>query len=112
MLRLRFPIAVIVAAALVALTSASVTAHNAGCVQTGSDEGVFVGSNKESPAVPEQNPKSSHDPARGGNVLDLQPDGSSDQFGARLAADQGSSAVTRPNLTSCEATGPRDENSP
>lgn len=112
MLRLRIPIALILAAALMALTSASVAAHNAGCVQTGSGEWVFVGSNKESPAVPEQNPNSSHDPVRGGNFLDLQPDGPGDQFGARSAADQGNSAVARPNPNQCEAMGPREDNSP
>ncbi len=112
MLRLRIPIALIAATALMALSSASVAAHNAGCVQTGNGEWVFVGSNKESPAVPEQNPNSSYDPVRDGNFLDLQPDGPGDQFGARFAADQGKSAVARPNPNLCEATGPREDNSP
>jgi hypothetical protein len=112
MLRLRIPMALILAAAVIALTSSSVAAHNAGCVQTGSGEWVFVGSNKESPAVPEQNPNSRDDPVRGGNFLDLQPDGPGDQFGARSAADQGNSAVARPNPNVCEAMGPREDNSP
>ncbi len=110
--RLRLSSALIVAAALMALTTASVAAHNAGCVQAGSGDWVFVGSNKESPAVPEQNPNSSYDPVRAGNFLDLQPDGAGDQFGARSAADQGNSAVARPSPTVCDATGPRDDNSP
>ncbi len=112
MARLRIPIGLIVAAALMALTSVSVAAHNAGCVQTGGGAWVFVGSNNESPAVPEQNPNSRYDPVRGGNFLDLQPDGPGDQFGARSAADQGNSAVARPNPSLCEATGPREDNSP
>lgn len=112
MLRLRIPRALLLAFALMAMTTATVAAHNAGCVQTGNGEWVFVGSNKESPPVPEQNPMSSYDPIRDGNYLDLQPDGSGDQFGARFAADQGDSAVERPSPARCEATGPREDNSP
>ena len=103
---IRIPLALLMIAALMVLSTASVAAHNAGCVETGNGELVFVGSNKSSPEVPEQNPRSGDDdPARPGtNVLDLQPDDPStpavedrgDQYGARYAADQGESAVQRP----------------
>lgn len=105
---------------LAALTTAPVAAHNAGCVQTGNGDYVFVGSNKESPAVPATNPNSSFDPRehRMGVFLDLQPESpGSDQYGARFAADQGNSAVDRP-VTSptdprdCQPPGPRADNSP
>ena len=65
-------------------------AHNAGYVITGNGSCQEVGSGKEAPPVPEQNPNRN---AQG--QLDLIP-GSGDQFGARFAADQGQSAVQRP----------------
>jgi hypothetical protein len=91
------------------LGTGSVAAHNAGCVLTGNGEYVFVGSNKDAPAVPVQNPNSSYDATRGLNVLDLQPSTpGSDQYGARYAADQGNSAVVRPTV--CSPDGPRAGN--
>ncbi|HXG76489.1 MAG TPA: hypothetical protein VNJ53_07965 [Gaiellaceae bacterium] len=87
------------AAALALLAAAPAAAHNAGCVQTGNGEWVFVGSRKDAPLVPESNPNRNTD-----GQLDLQP-GSGDQYGARYAADQGNSAVERP--ASCTAPPPR-----
>jgi hypothetical protein len=88
----------IVAAAMVPASPA--TAHNAGCVQTGTGEWIFVGSGNDGPLVPEQNPNrnTTTDPGR----LDLIP-GSGDQYGARYAADQGMSAVERPSPALCTA---------
>jgi hypothetical protein len=109
MWRLRILVALALASTVVALSVGPAAAHNAGCVLTGNGEYVFVGSNKESPAVPDQNPNSSYDPRRDGNFLDLQPQTpGSDQYGARYAADQGNSAVERPFV--CEPTGPRADN--
>lgn len=87
--------------ATVVLTASPASAHNAGCVQTGTGDYVFVGSNKEAPLVPEQNPKRNEE-----GQLDLIA-GPGDQYGARFAADQGSSAVERPN--NCEAPPPRSD---
>jgi hypothetical protein len=57
----------------------------------------------------EQNPNSSYDPLRDGTFLDLQPQTpGSDQYCARYAADQGQSAVERPE--NCALTGPRADN--
>jgi hypothetical protein len=89
--------------ALAMLAATPAGAHNAGCVQTGNGEWVFVGSNKEAPLVPEQNPNRNADTGQ----LDLQP-GSGDQYGARHAADQGNSAVERPSPTRCTAPEPRE----
>lgn len=100
MRHVRVLLALLVATALMALSIATVAAHNAGCVETGNGEYVFVGSNRDSPIVPEQNPNRNSD----GN-LDLI-EGSGDQYGARYAADQGNSAVERPSAN-CDATGPR-----
>jgi hypothetical protein len=106
---LRIVVALALASTVVTVGAATVAAHNAGCVLTGNGEYVFVGSNKVSPAVPEQNPNSTYDPLRDGNFLDLQPQTpGSDQYGARYAADQGHSAVERP--LSCAPTGPRADN--
>ncbi|HWQ22819.1 MAG TPA: hypothetical protein VNK94_01785 [Gaiellaceae bacterium] len=88
------------AAALALLAASPAGAHNAGCVQTGNGKWVFVGSNKEAPLVPEQNPNRNAETGQ----LDLQP-GRGDQYGARFAADQGNSAVERP--TKCTAPEPR-----
>ena len=95
----------IVAAAVVGACPA--VAHNAGCVQTGNGEWVFVGSNNSGPFVPEQNPNRNETPGADYGRLDLQPEGPGDQFGARHAADQGSSAVERPSPTRCTAPEPR-----
>jgi hypothetical protein len=92
----RIPVALLVTVALMALTASAVAGHNAGCVETGSGRVVTVGSGKPSPEVAEQNPRSSDDPPRQGNFLDLTPDTTGDQYGARYAADQGNSAVGRP----------------
>jgi hypothetical protein len=76
---------------IAALGTAPAQAHNAGYVITGNGACQEVGSNKEAPLVPEQNPN------RNGATgqLDLIP-GPGDQYGARFAADQGNSAVQRP----------------
>jgi hypothetical protein len=91
----------IIFGALVVATIASAatpaTAHNAGCVQTGNGDWVFVGSNKSGPFVPEQNPNRNTTSGSDFGRLDLQPEGPGDQYGARHAADQGNAAVERPN---------------
>lgn len=93
-------------AAAVALSAPPATGHNAGCVQTGTGEWVFVGSGNEAPMVPEQNPHYHAAADADQGRLDLQP-GAGDQYGARYAADQGSSAVERPLPTLCSAPPPR-----
>jgi hypothetical protein len=109
MWRLRILVALALASSLMMLGAGTAGAHNAGCVLNGNGEYVFVGSNKGSPGVPEQNPNSSYDPIRDGNFLDLQPGTpGSDQYGARYAADQGGSTVERPFV--CVPTGPRADN--
>jgi hypothetical protein len=90
--------------AMLAATPAG--AHNAGCVQTGNGDWVFVGSNMNGPCVPEQNPNRNTTPGSDFGRLDLQ-EGPGDQFGARHAADQGNSAVERPSPTRCTAPEPR-----
>ena len=98
--------AALAAALLTLLASASVSAHNAGCVQTGTGEWVFVGSNNDGPIVPEQNPNKVLE----GEIyrLDLQPDNASgDQYGVRFAADVHGSAIERPSPTRCAPDGPR-----
>ena len=90
-----------VVTAMAAFAASPATGHNAGCVQTGTGEWVFVGSNKGAPFVPEQNPNRNAE-----GQLDLQP-GPGDQFGARHAADQGNSAVERPSPTRCTPPEPR-----
>lgn len=92
------------AACALALSAAPAAAHNAGCVQTGNGDWVFVGSNNNGPHVPEQNPHyhAALDADQG--RLDLQ-EGPGDQSGARIAADQGNSAVERP--TKCTPPPPR-----
>jgi hypothetical protein len=87
---------IVVAAVVVAATPAG--AHNAGCVQTGNGDWVAVGSGEEAPFVPEQNPNRNTTVGSDFGRLDLQPEGPGDQYGARFAADQGNSAVERPNL--------------
>ena len=89
-----------------ALGAPPVSAHNAGCVQTGNGEWVFVGSNKSAPFVPEQNPHYHHATVADLGRLDLQ-EGPGDQYGARFPADQGSSAVERPLPSRCVAPPPR-----
>ena len=81
------------------------SAHNAGCVQTGNGEWVFVGSNKSAPFVPEQNPHHHDAPDADQGRLDLQ-EGPGDQYGARFAADQGNSAVELPLQSRCVAPPP------
>jgi hypothetical protein len=89
-----------------ALSATPAAAHNAGCVQTGNGEWVFVGSNNRGPLVPEQNPNHHAAPDADQGRLDLQA-GPGDQYGARFAADQGSSAVERPSPALCTAPAPR-----
>ena len=102
MRRFSVPLALLIATALMVITTASAAAHNAGCVRTGNGEWVFVGSNNSSPAVPEQNPRSSDDPPdRVGNYLDLTPDTRGDQYGVRFVAEIGNGAVQHPD--NCEA---------
>jgi hypothetical protein len=86
----------IIAAAMGVIVAAPAAAHNAGCVMNGNGEWVFVGSNESAPFVPEQNPNRNTTPGSDLGRLDLQP-GPGDQYGARFAADQGNSAVERPN---------------
>ena len=76
---------------------APASAHNWGCVQTGTGEWVPVGSETEAPLVGEGNPHyhAALDEAHG--QLDLQ-EGPGDQYGTRYAADQGNSAVELPGL--------------
>jgi hypothetical protein len=94
------------ATALIALTPGPAAGHNAGCVQTGNGEWMFVGSNNNAPFVPEQNPNRNTIPGADYGRLDLQP-GPGDQYGARYAADQGNSAVERPLPTRCTPPEPR-----
>jgi hypothetical protein len=94
------------ATALIALTPGPAAGHNAGCVQTGNSEWMFVGSNNNAPFVPEQNPNRNTIPGADYGRLDLQP-GPGDQYGARYAADQGNSAVERPLPTRCTPPEPR-----
>jgi hypothetical protein len=95
------------AAVVAALGSGPAGAHNAGCVETGNGEWVFVGSNKSGPFVPEQNPNRNASGGADVGRLDLQPDGPGDQYGARHGADQGGSAVERPSPALCTAPEPR-----
>ena len=95
----------LVACAL-ALSAVPAGAHNAGCVQTGNGEWVFVGSNNNGPFVPEQNPHHHAAADADQGRLDLQ-EGPGDQYGARFAADQGNSAVERPSPARCTAPDPR-----
>ncbi|HWJ45383.1 MAG TPA: hypothetical protein VNR63_08340 [Gaiellaceae bacterium] len=76
------------AAGLVA--AAPVSAHNAGHIILPDGTCVDVGSGKDAPMVPEQNPNrnASNEPGR----LDLEP-GPGDQYGARFAADQGKTPI-------------------
>ena len=85
------------AAVVCALTvgTSPAAAHNAGCVETGNGKVVTVGSGKTGPLVSENNPHYHAAPDSDEGRLDLQP-GPGDQYGARFAADQGSSAVKRP----------------
>jgi hypothetical protein len=91
---------------LIALAPGPASGHNAGCVQTGNGEWVFVGSNNNGPFVPDQNPNRNEIPGPDFGRLDLQP-GPGDQYGARHAADQGNSAVERPLPTRCTPPEPR-----
>lgn len=84
------------AALLILAATATAAAHNAGCVQTGNGSWISVGSGESSPAVPQQNPRSSDDPPRVGNFLDLTPGTAGDQYGARYAVIVGS-AVQHPS---------------
>ena len=88
------------AACALAFGAAPASAHNAGCVQTGNGTWVFVGSNKDAPEVPAQNPHHHAAADAENGLLDLQ-EGPGDQYGARYAADQGKSAVERPSPTRC-----------
>jgi hypothetical protein len=108
MFRTRIAPALGLALLLTILTAGLTAAHNAGCVQAGTGDYVFVGSNKDSPTVSSSNPNSRPIAGTDGEYqLDLQPANSGDQYGARHAADQGGSAVERPFV--CEPSGPRAE---
>lgn len=105
-MRRRIRAAFALAVVLAVLAAPTVNAHNAGCIQTGTGDWVFVGSNKDAPIVPEQNPNTVWE----GGVfrLDLQPENAGgDQYGARFAADQGTSSVERPSPSRCSPDGPR-----
>jgi hypothetical protein len=96
MRRFHIPLALMVVLAVMAMTAATAVAHNAGCVRTGTDDWVFVGSNKDSPTVSSNNPNSRPRADTSGEYqLDLQP-GSGDQYGARFAVEQ-ESAVQHPD---------------
>jgi hypothetical protein len=91
-----------IAAAVVALGAPTAAGHNAGCVLTGNGTWVFVGSGNEAPFVPEQNPKQNELGGPGDlGRLDLQPQSTGDQYGARFAVTKGS-AVQHPS--NCPAT--------
>ena len=82
-----------------AMSGGVALAHNAGYILLPDGTCQEVGSGKDAPYVSENNPNyheavSPTDPNVG--RLDLQ-EGSGDQFGARYAADQGNSAVRRPD---------------
>jgi hypothetical protein len=80
-------LALLVAALALALP-ASALGHNAGHIILPSGECLEVGSNKEAPLVPEQNPNRLDSTGQ----LDLIP-GPGDQYGARFAADQGNTPI-------------------
>jgi hypothetical protein len=86
--RIRLVVAV-AATALVAVSPA--WSHNAGHVFTGDGSCLNVGSFKDGPVVPEQNPNRNTIPGDDFGRLDLIP-GPGDQYGARYAADQGNAA--------------------
>ena len=95
------------AAGALALTlgAAPATAHNAGCVQNGNGDWVFVGSNKNGPYVSEQNPHYHTATAKEYGRLDLV-EGSGDQYGVRFVAeDEYHPAVQKPSK--CTAPPPR-----
>ena len=83
-------------AAVMALFAIALTApafaHNAGHIIRPDGSCVNVGSFKSGPFVPEQNPNRNTTLGSDYGRLDLEP-GRGDQYGARLAADQGSSQV-------------------
>jgi hypothetical protein len=83
-------LAVVTGLAALPLAAGPASAHNAGHVILPDGTCVDVGSFKDGPFVPEQNPNrnTTTDPGR----LDLIP-GPGDQYGARYAAVQGNSAV-------------------
>lgn len=93
--------AALLAGALASLTlgAGGAVAHNAACVVTGNGSVVFVGSNKDGPIVPEQNPNRLWVADEGVYRLDLM-DGSGDQYGARWAAEQ-SPALHNPTKPPC-----------
>jgi len=69
-------------------------AHNAGHIIRPDGSCVNVGSFNSGPFVPEQNPNQNTTPGTDYGRLDLEA-GRGDQYGARFAADQGSSQVER-----------------
>jgi len=83
--------AVVVATFTTALC-APAFAHNAGHIIRPDGSCVNVGSFNPAPFVPEQNPNRNTTPGTDYGRLDLEP-GRGDQYGARFAADQGSSQV-------------------
>ena len=82
--------ALIAALAAGLAAAAPVSAHNAGHIVLAEGTCVNVGSDKNAPYVPDANPNqnTSNEPGR----LDLEP-GPGDQFGARFAADRGSTPI-------------------
>jgi hypothetical protein len=83
-------LALLVAALVAAVGAPSAFGHNAGHIILPDGSCLEVGSNKEGPFVPEQNPNqnTTTDPGR----LDLIP-GPGDQYGARFAANQGNTPI-------------------
>ncbi len=92
------------AACALALSAAPAAAHNAGCVQTGNGDWVFVGSNNNAPYVSEQNPYHHTATAVDYGRLDLV-EGRGDQYGVRFVAEQEIAVVERPSR--CTPPPPR-----
>ena len=82
----------LVATLAIALGAAPALAHNAGHIIRPDGACVNVGSFNPGPLVPEQNPNRNTIPGDDYGKLDLEA-GRGDQYGARFAADQGSSQV-------------------
>jgi hypothetical protein len=79
---------VVAALAVAAVAAAPASAHNAGHIILPDGTCLDVGSSKDAPLVPEQNPNRNATTGQ----LDLIP-GSGDQYGARFAATQGNTSI-------------------
>lgn len=85
--QLRRALVALAVIALLLLTVSSTFAHNAGHIILPDGRCINVGSLKEAPFVPATNPNQNAD-----GQLDLIP-GPGDQYGARYAANQGSTPI-------------------